>query len=283
MHAHGIDKVNTRGFMATPPLKSPPAIISDPSGKFLYVSDPNGFQVLAFNIQSPGDLVRVPGSPFKISKPPSRLTIDAGCKFLFASADNQVFGFTISSDGALAEAPGSPTTVRPVFTSRGNEPTGVSAVLDPGARFLFVADATNPAMYVSTVAASGGLTRVAGSPFPTGSSGTAVAVDPEGKFVFIGEAIVTAMSVNQSTGAITPAPGSPFDNGPFRSGGAPVFDAEVDPSGQFLLLADTEESKITVFSIDPATGALTNVNDSPFPVASQPIGGGSPSVVAVTQ
>jgi len=268
--------------VSVPELQSPPALITDPSGKFLYVADPNGFQIIAFSIQSSGDLVRVPGSPFKITNPPNRLTMDAAGKFLFVSADNQLFGFKVAANGALTPTPESPVVVRPVFISPGKGPTGVSAVLDPLARFLFVADSTNPVMFVYTVAASGALTPVMGSPFPIATAGTAPAVDPTGKFVFVPEATVAAMSVNQSTGALTNVPGSPFDNGPFRNGGAPVCDATTDPSGKFLLLADCENSAITVFTMDATTGALTNVSGSPFQVAAKPIGGGSPSVVAVT-
>jgi 6-phosphogluconolactonase len=268
--------------VSVPELHSPPALTTDPEGKFLYVADPNGFQIIAFNIQPSGGLTEIAGSPFKVTNPPEGLTMDSAGKFLFASADNQIFGFTVASNGALTPTPGSPVVVRPVFITPGKGPTGVSAVLDPRARFLFVADNTNPVMFVYTVSASGALTPVEGSPFPIATSGTAPAVDAAGKFVFVPEATVAAMAVDQSTGALTSVPGSPFDNGPFRNGGAPVCDATTDPSGKFLLLADCENSLITVFSIDANSGALTNVNGSPFPVASKPIGGGSPSIVAVT-
>jgi Lactonase, 7-bladed beta-propeller len=268
--------------VSVPELQSPTGMITDPAGKFLFMADGNGFQIFVFSIQASGDLLPVGGSPVKISQPPQWLTMDASGKFLFVTADHEVFGFTVAGNGALTPTTGSPVTVRPAFISVGKGEKGVRGVIDLGARCLFFSDAINPVMYVFSVGADGALTPVPGSPFQTGMTGFAPAVDPSGRFVFIGGAIVPALSVNQATGALTPVPGSPFDNGPFRSGGAPVPDATVDPSGKFLLLADSEQSKITVFSIDQNSGVLTNVNGSPFPVAAQPIGGGSPSNVAVT-
>ena len=169
--------------ISVPELQSPPALITNPSGKFLYVADPNGFQILAFSIQPSGDLLPVPGSPFKVSNPPIGLTMDATGKFLFTGADHQVFGFTVAGNGALTPTPGSPVTVRPPFISPGKGPTWVSALLDPRARFLFVPDSTNPVMFVYTVAADGALTPVAGSLFPTATAGRTAAVAPSGKFV----------------------------------------------------------------------------------------------------
>jgi 6-phosphogluconolactonase (cycloisomerase 2 family) len=268
--------------VSVPELMSPPELTTDPAGKLLYLADPNGFQVIAFAIQASGNLVRVPGSPFKISSPPIGLTMDATGKFLFTGADHQVFGFTVAANGALTPTPDSPVTVRPPFITPGKGPTWVSPVLDPKARFLFVEDTTNPVMFVYSLSGAGTLAPVAGSPFPTRTTGRLPAVDPAGKFVFVSDAVVDALAVNQQTGSLTPVPGSPFDNGPFRNGGAPVCDTITDPSGKFLLLADCENSLVTVFSIDANSGALTNVSGSPFAVAAKPIGGGSPSAVVVT-
>jgi 6-phosphogluconolactonase (cycloisomerase 2 family) len=268
--------------ISVPELASPPELTTDPAGKFLYLSDPNGFQVLAFAIQPSGNLVPVPGEPFKVSSPPIDITMDGAGKFLFTGADHEVFGFTVASNGGLTPTPDSPVTVRPPFITPGKGPTNVSPVLDPLARFLFVADTTSPVMFVYSVGATGTLTPVAGSPFSTQTTGRAPGVDRAGKFVFVSDAVVAALSVNQQTGALTPVPGSPFDNGPFRNGGAPVCDTVADPSGKFLLLADCENSEVTVFSIDGNSGVLTNVSGSPFAVAAKPIGGGSPSSVAVT-
>ena len=124
-------------------------------------------------------------------------------------------------------------------------------------------------MFVYAVSSNGTLTQVAGSPFQARVSGVAPAVDAAGRFVFVGgynQPLVAAMAVNPATGALTPVPGSPFENGPSSSGSSPIFGTTSDPSGKFLLLADYNASKITVFSIDQNSGALTNVNGSPTKV-----------------
>ncbi len=62
---------------------------------------------------------------------------------------------------------------------------------------------------------------------------------------------------NDITGVLTPAPGSPF---PSR---APVNSLALDFKGRFLFVA-TSENNIEMFTIDPNTGALQEVPNSPF-------------------
>ena len=270
---------------AVPALQGTPELLVDQTGKFLFVSDSLANHVFAFSIGSDGSLTSVAGSPFSAPIATGRLSTDAAGHFLFGTANNQIVGFTIAANGALTPVPGTPLTVRAPFDNPDKGPVGIEAAIDPQARFLFVADSVNPVLHVYTIGASGALTEVSGSPFQIGAASQLPVVDPTGRFLFLGSyalAQVAAFSINQSTGAITAAPGSPYDNGPFRNGGAPVLDAKVDPSGKFLLLADSEETKITVFSIDQSTGALTNVPGSPFLTADKPLGGGTPSALAIT-
>jgi sugar lactone lactonase YvrE len=270
--------------LPVPGFGYPGSMLISPNSSTLYIADGNGMQIWAFSIASDGGLTTVSGSPYKINDAPSFLTMDAGGHLLFASGvNNQVWAFTVGSNGGLTAVAGSPTTVRAPFSSPGKGPTGVTAALDPQARFLFVLDGTAPNMYVYSVSATGMLTQISGSPFAIGVTGTALAVSPSGKFVYAagyGQAQIAAMAVNQSSGALTLVPGSPFDNGPFRNGGAPISDAHVDASGKYLVLADSENAEITVFAIDQSTGALTNVSGSPFKASSF---SGAPYSIQLTQ
>ncbi len=270
--------------MSVPDLQGYPEMITDPSGKFLFVSDtgPGTSRIYVFNIATDGSLTPVSGSPFSTSQPIIGLSTDTNGKFLFGTAGNQIFGFTIASNGAIAPTLDAPITVRPPVMNPDKGPTNVIATVDPAARYVYVADSTTTTAYVYSMDSSGKLMLVSGSPFQTGVPSETIAVDPLGHFVFGGEAQIYSMQVNQTTGALTSAPGSPTDNGPFRSGGEPVHDAEVDPSGKFVLFADSEETKITVFAIDQNTGALTDVPGSPFLAAKSQLGGGSPTVIAIT-
>jgi 6-phosphogluconolactonase (cycloisomerase 2 family) len=268
--------------VSTPELQLPVNMVVDPAGKFLFVDDLNGFQVAVYTINSDGSLTPVPGSPFKASAALTQITIDSATKLLYASDDNTVFGFTIAAGGALTQVPNSPVTVRAPFFNPDKGPTNVGVAVDPAGKFLFVGDTTSQNTWVYAIASDGSLSLITGSPFSTPGNAGVDVVSPDGKFLFEGGAAEVGVSQIHADGTLTPVAGSPFPNGPFNNGGAPVFALATDPQGKFLLLADTEQSKITVFSIDPNTGALTNVSGSPFPVAPTPIGGGSPSTIVIT-
>lgn len=268
--------------VAVPGFQSPTQARVDPSGKFLFVGDGFAMAIFAFAIGSDGSLTAVPGSPFSTGAPVLNLTFDAGSRFLFAGGEQTVSGFTIGSNGSLTPTTGSSTTVRPPFVTPGKGPTGVTAVLDPAARFLYVVDQTSPRVFVYSIGGDGLLTQVSGSPFFSSIFGIAADVSLNGNFLFIGgfgTASVDAFTIDTTTGVLHLAPHSPFPNG---TGGAPIAELIVDPSGKFVLTANEEETNISVFSIGQ-DGALTMVPGAPFPSAAQPIGGGSPSVVVVTR
>jgi len=66
-----------------------------------------------------------------------------------------------------------------------------------------------------TVAATGALTPVSGSPYRLGQAPMSVAVDPSGKFVYAANAgsnNIMAFTINSSTGGLTPIKGSPYSH-----------------------------------------------------------------------
>jgi 6-phosphogluconolactonase (cycloisomerase 2 family) len=68
---------------------------------------------------------------------------------------------------------------------------------------------------------------------------------------------VTAFTRNTSTGALSPI-------GALMGVGSLPFGFAIRPDESFLYLANTGDSTIAAFSIDPATGRLTPVSGSPF-------------------
>jgi DNA-binding beta-propeller fold protein YncE len=107
---------------------------------------------------------------------------------------------------------------------------------------------------------SGGLSPVAGSPFPTDSGPEFLAVAAGGKFLFVGNAgsnTLSAFQIDAASGALTPVLGSPFVSGARPEGVA------VDPMGRFVFVGNQASSSISVFSIS-SNGALTPVPGSPF-------------------
>jgi hypothetical protein len=67
---------------------------------------------------------------------------------------------------------------------------------------------------------------------------------------------ISGFAINESTGALTPVPGSPFKNVD-----APIS-VTVDPTGSFVYA--TQGAAISGYRIKAATGALTPVRGSPF-------------------
>jgi 6-phosphogluconolactonase len=76
--------------------------------------------------------------------------------------------------------------------------------------------------------------------------------------------IISAYSIDNKTGALTPVPGSPF-----ATGSEPNAIA-VDPTAQFVYVANTTVNTVSAYSIDSKTGALTPVPGSPFATGTLP-------------
>jgi 6-phosphogluconolactonase (cycloisomerase 2 family) len=77
-----------------------------------------------------------------------------------------------------------------------------------------------------------------------------------GKFVYspnLSGDTLTGFSINQSTGALTPIPGSPFPAGSVPQNVA------VTPSGKFAYVTNLGGSSISQYSVNPTTGALTSI------------------------
>ena len=140
----------------------------------------------------------------------------------------------------------------------------VTCTIKPG-RFAYVSG--HYGIYCYAVdAVTGALTALAGSPCDSGVL-TGVAVDPSGRFAYATLSAsneVTAYAINSSTGKLTAIVGSQL------SGGIDPVDITVDPSGQFVYMANYGGG-ISAFTINSVTGGLTAVSGSPFPTG--PSGG----------
>lgn len=134
-------------------------------------------------------------------------------------------------------------------------------VLPAGAQlqqpFVFAASSTGsgPAIAVYTRNdASGALTPVAGSPFPSREPVNRLALDFQGRFLFVATSVnnIEMFSIDASTGALQEVPNSPFAS-PFTK--SPEF-LSTESSGQFLYVVNgigsqPNFSAIESFTIDP--------------------------------
>ena len=237
------------------------SITLNPAGTFLYAADLSSNAIDAFSISSTGTLSTMSGSPF--SAPGSGgingVTIDTTGRFLYASGTTASGGtgtgiiavFSIdSATGALSPVTGSPFAAG---TSSGQ------LMVDPSGH-LYVGDANGGVLASST--SSGVITPIAGSPFPSGSRG--LAITPNGKYLYAIDVstVVTAYTIDPSSGSLTQVSGSPFLE---PTGGAFSGRVIVDPKGKFLYVYNTfGQVTISGLAIDDSTGALSVSTGSPF-------------------
>jgi 6-phosphogluconolactonase len=140
----------------------------------------------------------------------------------------------------------------------------------PNSDFLAAGNVNNPGVSLFRVDTNNGsITPVAGSPFATSGGGFPIQTlfHPSGKFLYAGMQVSTtsnvwAFSVDSSTGALSPVPGAPFPGQTFTGGGG-VNSIALHPGGNFLYVSGFFQG-ITGYSVDGASGVLTQLPGSPF-------------------
>jgi 6-phosphogluconolactonase (cycloisomerase 2 family) len=176
--------------------------------------------------------------------------------------------FINRDNGSLTEVPGSPFAL-------GAE--GLRVVAHPSGHYVYATSGTYPNWYINAfkVQSNGSLVPVPGSPYALNSGTTgALAMDRSGKYLYVdattsgGAPAVAGYIVDETSGVLTPISGSPFPDP--SSPGCTLYcsngasDLGVDPSGNYLYGAESNEEAISGFKIDPTTGTLTPLPGSPY-------------------
>ena len=247
----------------------PHAVVVDPSGKYLLVTNSFSHDVSVFSIDSgSGALTEVAGSPFYANTDPSEILIPPSGDLVYVSNPGvgTVTAFTFSSStGALAPVPGSP-----YYSGAGASGLAV----DSTGTHLYVANSTalnNPPTSVGNIsgfninqtqgATYGTLSPITGSPFTAiaGNGPTALVFAANGNFLFATTAganySVWAFSIG-SNGTLTPTINSPF------SVTAGNLFALIDSAGGFFYIGSP--AGIQGYTYDQNTGQPTVINHSPF-------------------
>ena len=261
------------------------------SSGFVYVTNAGGSSgagagsISAYSIDSQtGSLLPVPGSPFADPAFPWSIAVDPEGRFAYVAnrGGNTISAYAIDgTTGTLTPVPGSPFEQGPATS--GDLP--VSVALDPAGKFVFVANYNSQTVRAYQINQNtGALTQAPGSPFPAGLSPQSVTADLTGQFVYVangyhnGTGTVSAYSVDQSTGSLTPVPGSPFSvpvdqsKSGFPAPGTMPCSVTVHATstGQALHVADAFQADIWEYLIDETTGALALSPASPFSVPGGP-------------
>lgn len=233
---------------------SPSALRVDPSGNWLIAADafPEAF---VFSIDSNSGLLTQQGAQLNLNAgAPTHIVFTPSNGLVYISLANpngspntggvQVCTFN-QSNGTLSI---NSAFLLPI--SAGNSDYGLA--VDPAGKYLFVTETGANAVRVLSIAASGALTKVSGSPFKTGLGPKAVLVDSTGAYVYVANATdgtISAFSL-AATGSLTSISGSPF-----RTGVAPADLAE-DTSNTYVGVANQGGNPdFQVFAIGGATSA----------------------------
>lgn len=210
----------------------PTGVAASPNGSFVYVTNTNSVVVTT-------------SSP-TTNTPPAT---PASCP-----TQGTISGFSVGSSGALTALTGSPF-------SAGTTPTGIA--IDPTSRFLYATDSAQNQLIVYNVLSSGALNPLTNGPFTTGTFPVGVVVDPRGKYLYVtnyNAATISEYTIAQSNGAPSAAATASFSSG--ADGPTCVL---VDPAlGRFVYTSDSLDSYIGAAVLNPNTGELSGVQNSPY-------------------
>ena len=240
----------------------PNALSFTPDGRFAYEANALGNSISAFAIDGvTGALTAVPGSPFAACGGPFAVTIAPTGAFLYAV--NMTFSGTICAFGIDPTSGGlSPVGGSPFATGAYPSPVAI----DPAGRGAY-ATSNGGCNCVSAfrLDASTGALSPAGTT-DIGAGTVAVTIDPTGKLAFVvdyANGRLLAFAIDPLTGALAPAPGSPFVTG--AASGSVV----VGPTGRYVYVANADGT-VSGFAIDAATGRLDTLAGSPFGAGASP-------------
>jgi 6-phosphogluconolactonase (cycloisomerase 2 family) len=167
----------------------PTAIVSDPTNRFVYVTDFASNQMIGYTVQSADVLDFMVNGPFKTGNEPSAIAIDPRGLYIYVSnsLDSTVSAYVISLSTGTPSA-----AVNLTGSSLNSTDTEPEAILvDPAlGRFVYTANQLgNSVSGFRLNATTGALTATLSGPYPTGDAPTALASVPHG---------------NHSTESVTP-------------------------------------------------------------------------------
>jgi 6-phosphogluconolactonase (cycloisomerase 2 family) len=251
----------------------------DPSGKFLYVANNGSHDVSVYSIADTGFLTSLGAVRGRLG--PAELAMTQGARpvsylrefaYVANNGSNDVSAFKIEATGALTEIDQNGATPGTTVAA-GTQP--VTVATDLSGRFAYVANSKSIDVWAYSInGANGALSKIndtgAVAP-PSDSVLLGLAMDPSAKFAYV--LLLSSLfnpidifEIDSSAGSIT-----------FEGEGVDrVLDnfefATVDPSGRFLYLTSGGQSvnglgDIWGFTVNPGTGALTDVPGSPLSIS----------------
>ncbi len=241
----------------------PSSVTATADGKRIYVTNQGDGTVSGYSVNhQSGALTPLSGGPYSTStyddedhspEPVASIVSPDGGRLYVANRYNDnIKVFAIGAGGALSSE-GYMIDFNGVSTPWAN----CSVDVHPSGRYLYAANQNSRSISAFNTDT---LQRLPDSPFDTGTTPRSVAVHPGGKLLYAanwGEGTITGYWINETDGSLSPVAGSPFST---------VGD---DPTALLILrdtlyVANGYSHNIAVYAIDIATGALTEIVESPF-------------------
>jgi 6-phosphogluconolactonase (cycloisomerase 2 family) len=176
------------------------------------------------------------------------------------------------TSGALTVLPGTPYNAALKTYQGQNAGVKPSAVaIDPTGRYVYIVDeaANNGYGYQIAYTTTGATTPLVSNPFTTGLYPVAITIEPRGKYVYVANYnsnTVSSYSLTAATGAL----GGTAAVGNFSVSTGPTC-VTVEPSlGEYLFTSNRLDNSLSGGKLNPDTGQLNAVPNTPFPTISEP-------------
>ena len=239
---------------------NPTSLKVDPTGRFLYVANQHG-GVSAFRIGSNTGLLTSIGLDVAAGVSPHSVAVEPTGRFVYVTSGDPVAGpndihaFSIDPiTGALA----------PVGVPVPAPAIPVNITVDPSGKFAYVASGMLSKVTAFAIDNTTGTLTQVGIPLPAGGSAPrAVAVESSGRFAYVvnvGSNEVSIFSIDATTGALSPIP---VHSVVAAAPGAHARFLTVDATGKFVYVTYFDSPYVSTFSINTATGELTDLGTEP--------------------
>jgi len=158
----------------------PTSLACDPTNRFVYATDFASNELIGYSVQSGSTLNFLLNGPFKTGNEPTGVVVDPRGLYIYVSdsLDNSISGYSIAlSTGAPSAIVNSNSSL--VYAT---DTQPVAIAVDPAlGRFIYTANHVgNSVSGFHLNPDNGALTQTQATPYPTGSSPTAVVLVPHG-------------------------------------------------------------------------------------------------------